>query len=145
MAKPNNALIQAFYNTAYCVEWPDGSTSKIFLGQPLPRPVIQWLQSVGAQTYAIVTADNPHAQTRPAIDNINARDRLKSVLAQQQLPYQPTRHVALNGDWPDEIGCLIGTIMLTEAIALGRKFGQCAVITGTIETTPTLVFIDECE
>lgn len=143
MAKPNDALVEAFYNTKYCVEWQDGCVSNVFLNKPLPLPVIQWLQSVDAQTYAVVTADNPHAQTRPEIDNIKARKRLKSVLAQQQLPYQPTRHVALHGDWPDEIGCLIGAITQTEAIALGRRFGQCAVITGTIETTPTLVFIDE--
>lgn len=142
MARISPELVNAFYRTKYCVIWEDGQVSEILLNQPLPDAVTQWFAKQYADSYAIITADNPGAVLQNPVQNQTARVQLEAMLNQAGFAYRPTQHIAMDGNWPNEKGYLIADIGPKQAITLGQSFGQVAIIFGTTrDAMPKLEFI----
>ena len=98
------------------------------------------LAAHGADTWAFITAHNPHSQRQSAQENARRERALRAELARQGLASVHCDGVADDGTWPTEQGQLIFGIAPTAAVALGRAFGQNAILVGRHGELPRLLF-----
>lgn len=130
-------LEQAYRATDYCVTLPGGSEI-LHIDRCSPR-LQDCLKGETLQTFAIISAYNPGSRLLDVVEN---QARHADLLARLQAGVRhETRHVAHQGDWPDEYGVLIFGITETTATALGRTFGQNAILFGGADAIPRLTWI----
>ena len=88
------------------------------------------LNEHGAIEWAYVTAHNP--QSRRLTDEDNAKRQMELINAVQDrgLAFFEGDAVADDGKWPAEPSLLILGLPLDDARALGRQFGQLAIVVG---------------
>ena len=88
------------------------------------------LNERGVCEWAYVTAYNP--QSRRLSENDNAKRQLELIKAVRNrgLTFFEGDAVADDGAWPAEPSLLILGIRSDDALALGRQFGQLAVVVG---------------
>ena len=99
------------------------------------------LESHGVHEAAFVTASNPHSKPRPAAENQAANERLlesQRLLARTCLEGEGR---ATDASWAERSFLILG-IPLAEAEALGRAFGQNAVVFCEKGREPALVLLD---
>lgn len=108
------------------------------------EPLAQLLAETGHRCAAFITACNPFgAQESPEM-NIKAcadlRERLDSYVAQ---PVQIIEGEGIDpsGAWPAEKSFLVLGLDLETAEALGREFGQNAVVWSGADATPRLILL----
>lgn len=85
----------------------------------------------GAQHWAYLTAHNPSAETAKRHDNHAAQRQLAALLDANGLTAYPGFGVGDDGVWPPEDSLLVIDIARDDAVALGRRFAQDAVVVGT--------------
>ncbi|MCX9157324.1 DUF3293 domain-containing protein [Niveibacterium sp. 24ML] len=129
------ALIAAYRATRYIVQTEAPLTLRI--NQP-ETALAALLGSHAVAEAAIVSAANPGSQPLPDRENAARHRALQAAVAQLRLAALPTRHVADAGDWPDESGLLVLGANLEAASALGRRFGQNAIVSIAADNTPRL-------
>ena len=93
----------------------------------------------GGETWAIVTAWNPAGQPQGETENRAAATELDRTLLALGRPAQPV--VNGSGPWEEEAR-LIPDLDLRGAVALGRQFGQRAVLWGR-GARVALVWLDD--
>lgn len=102
-----------------------------------------WLETAGANEFAILTAHNPDAQPADEQDNAMRQSQLEcDLLAAGFEPYAG-ENVALDADWPNEETCFVPAISRAEALAFARKYRQKAIICGGKDGLPLLAWVDE--
>jgi putative PIN family toxin of toxin-antitoxin system len=82
----------------------------------------------GATGAAFLTAVNPHSERRPAEENRAAAAELDRALADVHYSRFPAEGRDPTGHWPTEPGVLVLGIPRAAAEALGRRFGQNAIL-----------------
>lgn len=138
MAKTND-LEAAYRATTYRVFLPGGICEL--------RPGVAcetlrcWLETAGATCFAIVTAYNPGSQAVSAEQNALRQAQLECELLEAGFEPYAGENIADDGEWADEESCFIADISLDEAIALAEEYGQNAIVCGTGDGVPELVWI----
>ncbi|MEQ1761055.1 MAG: DUF3293 domain-containing protein [Vicinamibacterales bacterium] len=103
------------------IEIRPGSSSAALDALLTERRVADW---------AYVTAYNPGSRLLPEETNQRAHAELCAFVVSKGWTSFEGRGAGLVGDWPPEVSLLILGVSPTEARALGRKFGQLAVVVG---------------
>lgn len=101
------------------------------------------LEACDAQNWAFVSAHNPRSQPLPAADNARRDARLKALLDGQESEYLDAIALPDDPGWPPETGVFIIGMDDRAAAALGKRFGQLAVVCGVRGGAPYLVWLDE--
>lgn len=88
------------------------------------------LKRIGVTTWACITAYNPDATGQSLEANEAAQRRLESAVAELGLPFLRGRGQGdpAFGAWPPEPSLFVLGIRRRDAVALGRRFGQRAIV-----------------
>ena len=89
-----------------------------------------WLETAGAGRFAILTAHNPGSSLIDAGQNALRQSQLECDLLESGYEPYAGENVADNDAWADEESCFVSDISVAEALALGEKYGQNAIICG---------------
>lgn len=87
----------------------------------------KWMQQSGLTGLAIITACNPGSVPLEEAENRRRNTELEQEIKALGRHFGPALNQSADGEWP-EPGFWIANISLDEAIALGRQFGQAAVV-----------------
>jgi hypothetical protein len=138
MAKTTE-LESAYRATTYRVFLPGGGCD-LRLGV-VSETLRCWLETAGAARFAILTAHNPGSEDVESEENVLRQARLECALL--ELGYEPYagENVADDDSWPAEESCFVPGISVTEALALGERYGQNAIICGGADGKTELVWV----
>jgi len=117
---------QAFRHTLYCVNAHE-SMHTLHIGRPCPPALVDWIARY-ARTAWLITADNPRAEPLDEAINQTRRQLLETWTRTRALACLACVNQDPLGGWPDEHGLLIAGIQEGSARALGRRFGQLAIV-----------------
>jgi osmoprotectant transport system ATP-binding protein len=137
--KPEPALEAAYLSTDYCVDdAPDGPFA-IRIGESCVE--MAKLVKDGEFNWAFLTACNPGSTRLSEAENPERMNELESIVQKRGWRYFHGRGVGRIGDWPAEPSLLIIGIQEVDAIELGRRFGQNAIVAGWADAFGRLVWI----
>lgn len=120
-------LEAAYRQTTYRVE--DGA-AQCALRIGATHPALEdLLTRLDVTTWAFLTAVNPGSAPLPPEENAQRQTALTEVVQARGWTHFVGRSVGDAGDW-EEPGLLVAGIPRAEAIVLGRKFGQNAIVVG---------------
>ncbi len=98
----------------------------------------KFLEEEGIESWAYITAWNPHSLPMPEYFNRKQQGLLREKVKSFQL-YEGEGK-GLLGDWPPEESFFIAGIGRWEACELGREFGQNAILLGNEKGEAVLKF-----
>jgi len=133
----NNDLWEMYRTTDFQVSTPTGELS-IRVGELSPKLELL-LSERGAELWAFVTAQNPASQLLESGANAMLHERLRTEIAQRSYLAFAGRGVGSDPEWPPEESLLILGINREDAIEIGRKYGQNAVVCGHLGQPAELV------
>lgn len=118
----------AYRNTEYCVFAPTGTIRLSAYGE---SPELAELhKSFDVTSSAFITAYSPQGQsTEEGCDKRNQEHLVADVSSRWQL--LPGEGADPQGEWPPEPSLLVLGICLDDAMRLGRKYQQHAIVFGT--------------
>jgi len=134
------AELIAAYRAAHYVVFADPELV-IRIGEP-NTDLDALLQAAGAASAAYVTAANPRGVRRSEAENKNAFDSLQKFLNEKRYRHCAGEGRDPQGRWPAEQSFLVVGIERADAAALGRRFGQNAVVLIEEGRAPELVLLD---
>lgn len=123
---PTSAIVAAYRNADYVVL--PGNSELVLRAGKASAELDALLAGHGATTAAFLTAANPHSEQRPAEENRAAAAELDRALADVHYSRFPAEGRDPAGHWPTEPGVLVLGIPRAAAEALGRRFGQNAIL-----------------
>ena len=129
-------LLSAYQATSYTALLPHGEIV-LRIGEPCPA-LDALLQTLGHTSWAYVTACNPGSRLDEAA-NAERQAELVAEVERQGRTWFPGRAIADDGSWPAEDSLWIPGLAHSGARALGRAFGQLAVVVGELGGPPRLV------
>ena len=100
------------------------------------------LDAAGADAWAYVTACNPCSVPLSATENGERMTRLAAVVRDRGLVHFAGTGTGTGGGWPPEPSLLVLGLAEADAVALGRSFGQLAVVVGRRGGPARLAWID---
>lgn len=131
----NSDLIKAYKNTTYEVFEPK---IKIHIGE-YNEALEKLLGEHGEETWMFITASNPASKK---LSNQENAERNLSLLAElNNYKVFKGRSIGDSEEWSPEESFLVLGISRARAIALGKKYGQNAIVFGTREGLPELVLL----
>ena len=122
-------LLRAYEATTYTAETPRGCL-RLRVGGAQPA-LDALLADHGCRTWAFVSANNPHSQ--PLDQAENGRRHVALAEAAAGRPHFEGQGIADAGGWPAERSLLVLGLADADAAALGRRFGQIAVLAGAAD------------
>jgi hypothetical protein len=125
-------LIQAYQQTLYRV---DGFKQPIRIGMPCPE-VDAFCMKAGVTEWAFITAWNPLSASLAHDENERRHNRLLSDVRGYKV--WSGRGEDAEGIWPAEESVFVAGIPRKKAVALGRKYGQRAIVIGKVHKKTTL-------
>ena len=121
-------LFEAFRNTTFVAFGVEGEIP-IVVGEACAA--VDWgLETHSVHEWAFITAFNPDGEALPSQENQSAHARLASELGALGVEVLPGEGRGDVGDWPPEPSFLVLGISEAEAAALGRRYGQAAIVVG---------------
>lgn len=133
-------LERAYRRTTYRVDAPGGSID-LRIGEASPA-LDALLRSEGVDCWAFVTAWNPRSEKLSIKNNRLRNIALCGELRCAGLRWWPGQGVGDGGDWPPEDSLLVLGLNAVDALALGRRHGQHAVVTGRVGECAVLRWCD---
>ena len=112
------------------------------IGQKSPK-LINFLHRYNSNTAAYVTAFNPLSKKTPYSLNLKFQEKLYNILSKSTHAFFEGRGNDPDKVWPEEPGFLILSIPKLDAVQLGRKFNQNAIVWIEIKSAPKLVNLIE--
>ena len=140
MAKTTE-LETAYRATTYRVFLP-GGVCDLRLEQP-SETLRCWLETAGADEFAILTAHNPGGEAATAELNADVQAQMEVALLEGDYETYVGENLADDGGWAVEETCFVPDISLADACALGAQYGQNAIVYGKADGIPRLVWIKE--
>ena len=131
-------LRKAYLQTAYLVRAPQG-VHALRIGVHHPAFDAE-VAAAGARCWAVVTAWNPGSLPRPADENAAAQAALAQAISDLGLDAWAAEGKADGGGWREESLCVLD-MEAAGAVALGRKFGQLAVVVGQLSGAAQLLAV----
>ncbi len=138
MAKTSE-LEAAYRATTYRVFLPGGLID-LRIGQACPQ-LADWLAGEGCPGFAIMTAFNPGAQRLAADQNAERQTRLECDLLEGNYEPYSAENVPDEAGGPVEEACFVPDIAPEDAVALAADYGQNAVVCGSADGIPYLLWI----
>ena len=132
-------LINAYNSTSYNVFKPKLS---ILVGQTNPKVDIL-LEKYKCTEWAYITAHNPYSNVLTDQENIDRHNHLKKDLSNYST--FEGEGVGMDNTWTPERSFLILGISEMEAIKLGGKFEQYAIVIGGFKKKARLVLLKEVD
>ena len=140
MAKTTE-LEAAYRATTYRVFLPAG-LCELRLDQQ-SETLRNWLETDGAESFAILTAHNPDAKQFDQATNMVRQSQMEIELLEAGHEPYTGENEADSGDWPAEETCFVANISLPSAREIGAKYGQNAIVHGLADGIPRLVWIEQ--
>lgn len=112
-------LLDAYRRTTYAASLP-GFAVRIRIGGAPP--------ALAGASWAFITASNPRSQLRGRRWNARSTRALCEQLRASGVAHYPARAIPDRADWEIEPGFLLRDVSLARATALGRAFGQNAIV-----------------
>lgn len=142
MAKTTE-LDAAYRATTYRVFLP-GGFADLRIGQP-NETLNCWLETAGCSNFAIISAYNPGSRRIDAAKNAERQSQLECDLLEGN--YEPYAGENLPDDDSGllEESCFVADIALEDACALAEDFGQIAIVYGSADGIPGLIWIEPTE
>jgi hypothetical protein len=107
-----------------------------------PSPALAALHAAHAVgCSAFLTAWNPRGTPAPAAENTAAAARLEAALRERGLALVAGRGIDPAGEWGGEESVLALGLGRSEACAVGREFGQNAILWAAGDAVPRLVLL----
>lgn len=140
MTTDDTALWTAFRRTTFRAYWGDREID-IRVDGPAPSGLAELLAAKNEDHWAFITAWNPGGRVQSDEANQAANKGLRAELEERKLsnvfagdgiPDPPDEH-------PPEASLLILGIERSDALEIGRKFGQAAIVLGRRGQPPQLV------
>ncbi len=131
------ALLQAYLNTDYQVYPTLSKILHIRINQHNIE-LDQFLE--GHESWAYITAWNPNSKALPAAENEQRNRTLVQELQAKGFTYYPGKGVPNEGDWIPEESFLILDLSKKNALQMGQKYGQKAIVWGHVNTKAALLF-----
>lgn len=92
--------------------------------------------------WVFVTASNPGSRALPEHENARRNAELEQMLRDEGRQYLHGNGVPDESRWQAECSYLVLGITKPDAIALAKRWRQRAIVCGTLEGAPELVWID---
>ena len=128
-------LIQAYKNTKYKVFNPN---LVIEIGV-MNNDLNDLLDKNNANEWAYITAFNPYSKALTELENKDRHLQLQEV-TKSFLTYEG-HGVGADSSWEPELSLLVIGISKAEAILIGKKFEQNAIVYGKFGSTPELLIL----
>lgn len=129
MNTPPEGLRVAYEATSYHV--PDTPVGPLTIRCGcITESLDRLLDVAGSVTWAFVSAANPGSVQLDPSENLRRHEALLSHLRRYALPCHIGVGIGDDGSWPAEESVLVLGLDETAAVALGRTFGQRAVVVG---------------
>jgi hypothetical protein len=135
----NERLQAAYRATSYVVFGAEGRFA-IRIGEKSP-PLDDLLVQHGTRSWAFITAYNPSSALLAPTENQRRQAELERALSEAGYPYCEGEGVADDGAWPAEPSLLVLGIAEEDAVALGRHFGQRAIVVAEVGTAARLLWL----
>ena len=119
-------LVEVYQATRYQAHLPQG---KLVLRHGEPAPLLDGLLDPAAPWWAFITAWNPGSRRLPRPENERRQKELVRALSGRYRLFHGAG-IGDDGAWPAELSVLALGIPPAEALALGRAWGQLAVLLG---------------
>jgi hypothetical protein len=129
------AYEQAIYEVCYGKE-----TLEIYIGKCCP-PLDYLIAQSDSPTWALITASNPYSCPLSELENQQRHHQLIEHLQELQLPWLQALGKDRTGIWTPEQSLLILGIERSQAIAIGRKFEQNAIVFGVLNQLAELQWL----
>jgi hypothetical protein len=100
-----------------------------------------WQADHGVTCSALITACNPASRPHSERRNQMATRQLEAELCRRKLAFSPALALDTAGNWPAEPGFLVAGLAGEAAVALGRRFGQNAIVWAGVDAVPRLVLL----
>ena len=97
------------------------------------------LAAEGAQSWAYVTACNPGSVALSKSENVQRQQMLEQAVREAGFVFFRGEGVGDDGQWSPEPSLLILGITRAQAVDLGRRFGQRAIVYGEAGGSPLLL------
>ena len=134
----SDELLDAYRNADYVVFADPDMVLRV--GEPSPR-LDALLEAEGAATAAYITAANPGGERRPDARNAAGVAALEDLVATSGYPRLAGEGRDPEGRWAAEPSVLVIGIYREHAEALGRLFGQNAIVFVEKGAAPELVLL----
>jgi len=120
-----------------------GFTGQAIVLQPGLRSaqVAQLLATHGVTCGAFITAYNPQGAQRSTAENEQAHQQLLTHIESQGLKCFEGEGSEAGTDWPAEKSCFALSLGLSEAMKIGRFYGQDAIVWVGENAVPELVLL----
>lgn len=125
-AAEQRRLIEAYRATRFVACVPGGEIV-LRVGERNPD-LDALLEQRRVSSCAFLTAWNPGSRLLAAAENARRQAALLAAAGRAGYPYLPGRGIGADGGWPSEESLLILGIARPAALALGRRFGQLAIV-----------------
>lgn len=136
---PRTRLLAAYAATAYRVTTPAGEFA-LRLGVA-DAGLAAWMHAAGIVALHILTAYNPHSRRADDAANAAQQAALLTAVRRAGRPCLAGCNVA-DGDWPPEPTCVLLDAPAAEARALGREFGQDAIVGVDADGRAGVIWLD---
>ena len=134
----DDATIRAYRETHYCVRGDTPMTLKV---DEASLPLAALHRRLQVASSAFITAANPFSQGCDEQANARRQQSLSMELAQLGLSVIAGLGEHPSNGWPGEPSFLVPGLSLELAKALGRKYGQNAVIWCGADAVPRLILL----
>lgn len=122
----DRSLLGAYLRTVYQVDDPPGFAFRP--GAFLPDEAADWLFLRRVNSWAFLTAWNPHSARMSLAENKRRNKQLSAALRDGGWPYYTGAGIGAGETWPPEESFWILDIPADWAIRLGRHFDQNALV-----------------
>jgi N-formylglutamate deformylase len=123
-----SALWSAYESTVFCAT-VDGREIRIRPGETHPS-LDRALEARGVTTWAYVTAWNPGSREIPRQENDARHERLKDDVSRLGFDAFEGWGEPADSAWAPEQSLLVLGLSADEALAIGRRYGQIAIVVG---------------
>ncbi len=130
-------LIHAYQNTIYKINDFD---IQIRIGETTPK-LDEILEEKGYNSWAFITAWNPHSESLPEVQNKSRNKILEKEINDLGLEYFKGAGVGEDDTWPPEPSFLILNMRENTAKHLGNKYQQNAIVFGSIYQQAQLILL----
>ena len=131
-----NDLLEAYKNTKYKV-FQDDIVIEI---DKLNDKLKELLNKYNSTEWAFITAFNPYSKVLTQDENIERHNELK-VLTTSYIIFEG-HGVGEDPTWEPELSLLIIGITKEDAIFIGNKFEQNAIVIGKVNSAPELLILN---
>ncbi len=136
------ARLTVAYQQAIYEAYIDGERIDLSIGEYNCK-LNQLLKKHHCQTWALITAANPYSQPLSETENQQRHQKLIEATKPDRLITYAAIGKDKTGAWTPETSLLILGIDRAGAIALGNLFEQNAIVWGTLDTPPELLWLNK--